>query len=416
MTAGELRTRTSSGAVAGPMDGFRVIDLSSVIMGPWATHILADYGADVIKVEPPDGDITRKAGPMRHPDMGPLFLHANRNKRSIVLDLKNPAGRDALLRLCAGADVLIHNIRPAAMRRLSLSYEEVAAAHPRLIYVSLVGFGQDGPYASRPAYDDLIQGASGLASLFMRAGGDAPRYVPALLSDRIVGISAAHAVLAALLHRERTGEGQAIEIPMFETMAELVLSDHLGGSTFEPPEGPTGYNRLLAADRRPYRTKDGFICVLLYGDKHWRRFFEAAGEAELYLADARLSDAALRRSHVGDAYAVVARILERRGSAEWMDLLNANDIPVMPLNDIDGLIEDPHLAAVGFLHAEAHPSEGVIRTLGIPSRWSGSPPTRRLPAPRLGEQTVDILREAGFDDARIAALVAAGGTVPPADG
>jgi crotonobetainyl-CoA:carnitine CoA-transferase CaiB-like acyl-CoA transferase len=398
----------------GPLEGLRVVDLSSVVMGPWATHILADYGADVVKVEPPEGDIIRSVGPALHEGMGPVFLHSSRSKRSVVLDLKQPAGHAAMLRLCARADVFIHNIRGPAMQRLGLAYGDLAAVNPQLLYVSLVGFGQDGPYAAKPAYDDLIQGACGLASLFRTAGGEAaePRYVPVLVADRVGGISTVNAVLVGLIYRARSGRGQAIEVPMFETMAEFVLGDHFGGRTFEPAEGPFGYARLLTPNRRPYRTSDGYLGVLLYAEKHWLRFFEVAGESERYASDPRLCDPELRRAHYDEAYGVVAEILMTRTSAQWLAALEAADIPVLPLHDLDSLSDDPHLRAVGFFIEEPHPSEGTIRTMRQPARFERCKPARATPAPRLGEHTEEVLREAGFAEAEIEALHAAGVTRP----
>jgi crotonobetainyl-CoA:carnitine CoA-transferase CaiB-like acyl-CoA transferase len=397
---------TSYRARGGPLDGVRVLDLSSVVAGPWATHVLAGFGADVIKVEPPGGDIMRAAPPARHPGMGAEFLQMNGSKRSIVLDLKSAADRDALLALCAQADVLVHNVRPAAMRRLGLDYATVAAANPALVYVSIVGFDQDGPYAARPAYDDLVQGACGLASLFTATGDAEPRYVPSLIVDRISGLSAVNAILAALVERGRSGLGQALEVPMFETMAELVLADHLGGHSFEPAAGPFGYARILTPYRRPYRTSDGYVCVLLYNDQHWERFFTVAGRVAEYAGDPLLSDGALRRDNYDRAYRIVAEILATRTSAEWLALLEEHDIPVMPLHDLAGLMDDPQLAATAFFTTTDHPTEGTIRTMRTPTRWSRSARPSDLPAPRLGEHTATVLREAGVDEAQIARIVA----------
>ena len=369
-----------------PLAGVRIIDMTSVVMGPTTTQILGDYGAEVIKVEAPGGDIMRAAGPSRHPGMGPLFLAMNRNKRSIVLDVKKEAARDALLRLCARADVFIHNIRADSMARLGLGYDAVAKARADIVYMSLTGYGSGGSYAGKPAYDDLIQGASGIAALIGTVSGGEPRYVPSLICDRIVGITAAHRLLAALYQRARTGEGEAIEIPMFETMAEFVLSDHLGGRAFEPAAGPTGYVRLLAANRRPYKTRDGYICTLLYSDRHWKDFFAASGNAARYVADRRLGDPAERVKHYDAVYGIVAEILATRTTAEWLKLLDDNDIPAMRLNDIDDLIDDPHLAAVGFFHDVDHPTEGRLRLTGE---------ARRAP-PNLGADGEAVLREAGF--------------------
>jgi len=362
-------------------------------MGPWAAHVMADYGADVIKVEAPDGDIMRRTVPQKHDGMGAVFLNINRGKRSITLDLKTAEGRSALLKLCAKADVFVHNVRPEAMRRLGLGYDDVRAANPKIIYASLMGFSQDGPYAKRAAYDDLIQGACGLASLFERSGGDRPRYVPMLIVDRAVGMSAVNAILAALLYRERTGVGQAVDVPMFETMVELVLSDHLGGSTFVPAHGPMGYQRTLTEYRRPYRTSDGYVSVLLYNEDHWVRFFTVAGEAERYANDPHLSDISIRREHYDIAYRIVEDVIASRTSAEWLTLLAENDIPVMPLHDLESLLDDPHLTATGFFGEIDHPTEGRLRTLGIPTRWSVTQPGTPGPVPVLGQHTAEILSE-----------------------
>jgi crotonobetainyl-CoA:carnitine CoA-transferase CaiB-like acyl-CoA transferase len=380
-----------------PLQGIRVIDLSMVVTGPWTTHVLADYGADVIKVEPPDGDIMRQAPPARELKMGTPFLHTNRGKRSIVLDLKTDAGRDALLRLCATADVFIHNTRLAALERLKLAYADVRAVNPAIVYVSLVGFGRNGPYAARPAYDDLIQGGSGLAALFARIDGGEPQYVPSLIADRVTGLTAAHAVLAALFHRERTGTGQEVEVPMFETMVEFVLADHLGGATYEPPIGPMGYSRILTPYRRPYRTLDGFVCVLLYTEAQWQRFFEVTGNREQFERDDRLSNGAVRREHYDFAYGTVAAIIATRTSADWLELLLASDIPVMPLHDLEGLVTDEHLVATEFFQSVEHPTKGRFRVMQPPVGWSVSKTPPGPPAPRLGEHTAEVLREADLD-------------------
>ena len=265
----------------GPLEGIKVIDMTSVLMGPYATQMLGDYGADVIKIETPDGDVTRQIGPTRHPGMGPVFLNTNRSKRSICLDLKKPAGRDAVLRLIATADVLVYNVRPQAMARLQLGYDVVAKVNPRLIYAGVFGFGQDGPYAAKPAYDDLIQGATALPALMAQTSDGVPRYVPNALVDRIVGLTAVGAICASLVHRDRTGRGQRVDIPMFETMAGFVMGDHMGGLTYEPPLDKGGYARHLSRDRRPYKTSDGYICVIVYNDKQWENFFEATGRDDL---------------------------------------------------------------------------------------------------------------------------------------
>ena len=395
-------------SATGPLHGIRIVDLTTVIMGPYATQILADYGADVIKVEPPGGDIMRGAAPMKGPKMGHLHLQMNRNKRGVVLDVKKEGGRRALLRLCEKADVLVHNVRPAAMRRLRLSYDDVRAANPRIVYASLVGFGSEGPYAGKPAYDDLIQGACGLPALLARAGAP-PAYVPANMADRVVAVNAVHVILAALLCRERTGVGQEVELPMFETLAQFVLDDHMGGRTFDPPRGPPGYSRLL--HRRPFETKDGYVCALVYTDKQWEAFFRAIGRPGDVAANPHLATYAERASNYEDAYASLAVIFKTRTTREWLDLLEANDIPCVRLNQLDDLIDDPHLRAVGFFQEIDHPTEGRLRLTEIPSRWSESRPSVDRPPPRLGEHSVEVLREAGLTPAEIEGLIAEGATV-----
>jgi crotonobetainyl-CoA:carnitine CoA-transferase CaiB-like acyl-CoA transferase len=396
---------------SGPLAGIRIVDMTTVVMGPFATQILADYGADVIKVESPAGDILRYAPPMRSPAMGAAFLQANRNKRSVVLDIKRSAGRDALLRLCKTADVFIHNVRSAAMKRAGLGQSDVRTGNARLIYVSLIGYREDGPYAGRPAYDDLMQGLSGIPALQAEIGGEDPRYTPLTVVDRIMGISAAHTVLAALVDRERSGAAQAVDVPMFESVAQLVLGDHMGGRTFEPAIGKPGYVRMLAPDRRPYQTKDGYVCVLIYNNKEWETFFRAIGRSVQFSSDPRLSDHGVRTKHYAEVYAILGEILTTRTTAEWLTLFGDNDIPAVPLYDLNDLIDDRHLAAVKFFHEMNHPSEGPIRLTGIPSQWSESALAITRHPPRLGEHSVEVLREAGLSDAEIESLKSEGATV-----
>jgi crotonobetainyl-CoA:carnitine CoA-transferase CaiB-like acyl-CoA transferase len=391
---------------AGPLAGIRVLDLTSVVMGPYATQVLADMGAEVIKLEPPAGDVLRHVGPMRNPGMGHLFLGANRNKRSVALDLKRPEARAATLRIAARADVLIHNIRPQAMDRLGLGYHAVAAVSPGIVYVAAVGFGSKGRYAGKPAYDDLIQGASGLASVIMETSGE-PRYVPLTLADRTVGLYVASAISAALVHRERTGQSQWVEVPMFEVFTQFVLSDHLGGLSFDPPVGEPYYARLMTPHRRPYATADGHLCVLIYNDKQWRGFFRLIGQEERLASDARFSTHSQRAANIDAVYAFVAEAMRERTTAEWIALLERADIPVMPVNTVESLIEDPHLADVGFFQMVDHPSEGRLRIMESPGAFSACDPPARLPAPRLGEHTAEVLREVGLSEEEIASATAA---------
>ncbi len=392
----------NASAPAGPLAGVKIIDLTSVMMGPYATMILGDYGADVIKIESPDGDVMRYAAPMRHPKMGAMYLQGNRNKRSIVLDLKKAGGRATLLRLASNADVFVHNVRPAAMARLKLGADDLLAINPRLVYASLHGFGEQGPYAGRPAYDDLIQGLTALPSLTGKITGE-PRYSPATMADRIVGLNATHAILAALFHRERSGEGQAIEIPMFETMAQFVLGDHMAGRSFEPPIGPPGYSRLLSPDRRPYQTSDGHICALVYSDKQWSAFFDKIGDNAAE-RDPRLNSITARTRNYDFVYDWFSRMMKTRTTAEWMSFFEAADIPHAPLHDLDGLIDDPHLAKVGLIQSVEHPTEGTLRVAGPAATWSKTPPSIRQYPPRLGEHGEEILKEAGFSESQIEAL------------
>ncbi|MBI1396737.1 MAG: CoA transferase [Betaproteobacteria bacterium] len=396
----------------GPLAGVRVLDLTTVLMGPYATQVLGDMGADVIKIESRAGDTVRGIGPMRHAGMGHIFLHVNRNKRSVVLDLKHPDGLGVLLDLVKTADVLVYNLRPRAMHRLGLTWERLSAINARLVFAGLYGYSERGPYAGRPAYDDLIQGATGIPSLMARASGGEPRYVPLPMADRTVGLMGANAILGAIVARARTGRGQCLEVPMFETLAQITLSDHLAGETFVPPLGPTGYPRLLVRERRPFRTLDGHLCVMPYSDAHWRRFLDLVGRPDLFEDDPRLATIDARTRHIGELYALVGEALATRTTQEWMTALDAADIPAMPMHDIDALARDEHLLATGFVREVEHPTEGRLLETGAPAQFSDTPaaPGRR-PAPRLGEHSAEVLRELGYDDAGIARLAASGAVV-----
>jgi crotonobetainyl-CoA:carnitine CoA-transferase CaiB-like acyl-CoA transferase len=399
----------------GPLAGLRILDLTSVVMGPYATQILGDLGADVIKVEPPAGDNLRAVGPMRNAGMGAMALHLNRNKRSIVLDLKQAAAREACLRLAVDCDVFVYNTRPQAMARLGLDHASVAAVNPRIVYLCAAGYGEDGPYAGRPAYDDLIQGATGIAALYAQQTGGPPAYAPVTLADRTVGLQVAIALLAAVCHARATGRGQAVEVPMFEALAQCVAGDHLGGHSFEPPIGPTGYGRLLAAHRRPYRTADGFLCAMVYTDRHWQAFLTLIGRPELLQTPAFASHAA-RSAHIAEIYTLVAEVMATRSSADWLQALGAADIPVAQLHSVDTLLDDPHLQAVGFFRTLAHPTEGRIRTPAPVGRYSATPPSIHRPTPRTGEHSAELLREAGYGETAIAALMATGASAVPPPG
>jgi len=391
----------------GPLDGVRVLDLTTVVMGPYATQILADFGADVVKVEPPEGDIMRYAWPFRSKGMGHIFLNANRNKRGIVLDLKKPEAREACLALAKRADVLVYNIRPQAMARLRLGYEDLKAINPRIIYVGCFGYSQAGPYAAKAAYDDLIQGAAGLPWLSREAGAETPRYTPVIIADRSVGLHTANAVCAALYARERTGRGQRVDVPMFESLLQSVLGEHLGGYTFVPQLGEGGYRRMLTPYRRPYETRDGYLCALIYNDKHWRAFFELVGRADLE-ADPRFASAEGRSQNFDVVYSFVADEMAKHTTAYWLEALERADIPVQRMNSLEDILRDPHLAAIGYFTPVEHPSEGTLLSMKVPSEWSETPPAYRRHAPRFGEHTREVLREAGYSDAAIDAMAESG--------
>jgi crotonobetainyl-CoA:carnitine CoA-transferase CaiB-like acyl-CoA transferase len=394
---------------AGPLAGVRILDLTTVVMGPFATQILAGLGAEVTKVEPPEGDNMRHVGPMRNAGMGHIFLQANQGKRSVVLDLKQPQGLEVAHRLAERSDVLISNVRPQALQRLGLDDASVRARNPRIIHVSCCGFDQEGPYAARPAYDDLIQGATGLPWLMQQAGADAPGYAPVTLADRVTGLHAVYAVTAALYARQVSGVGQAVVVPMFEAMTQFVLGDHLAGLAFEPPQGGAGYPRLLTPHRRPYRTRDGYLCVLIYNDKQWKSFFAAIGDAGRLERDARFATHRQRADNIDAVYEELARILRERGTAEWQALLDAADVPNMPMNSPADLLDDPHHATTGFIRRVEHPTEGTLRLPRQPTRWSATPaPPDPSPAPALGQHTRDVLRELGYAEADIAQLLQSG--------
>ncbi len=399
--------------MAGPLAGIRILDLTSVVMGPYATQLLGDFGADIVKVESPDGDVMRYSGPMAHPGMGHLYLTTNRSKRSIVVDLKNPAGREVVLKLAKESDALIYNIRPQAMARLGLSYEAVSAVNPRIVYVGAFGFSQRGPYAARPAYDDLIQGMVGIPWLSQRAGAEVPRYAPLILADRVMGLQLAYAISSALVCLERTGKGQRVDVPMFEGLLSTILGEHLAGKLFEPPQGPTGYQRSLTPNRRPYRTKDGYLCTLIYSDKQWKAFFAALGQPEMFTADVRFSSQGARAANIDAVYGYLGGVLATRTTAEWLAFFAEADLPAAPMVSIDDVLTDEHLLATGFLRKVQHPTEGTITEIGVPSEWSGTPPELTRHAPSLGEHTTEVLQQAGYGPAEIEALLASGAVRKP---
>lgn len=394
----------------GPLAGVRIIDLTSVLMGPYATQIFADLGADVIKVESPEGDTTRQLPPGYDPDRGGMFLNLNRGKRSLVLDLKRPEAKAALLRLVGTADVFVHSMRLGAIRRLGLDFDTVRAASPRIIYANLYGFGRDGPYRDYPAYDDIVQAASGIAALQGRLARDGePRFVATVVADKVAGLTAAYAIIAALFAREKTGLGQEIEVPMFETLVSFVMVEHLNGAVFRPPLGPPEYPRVVAPERRPYRTADGHIAVMIYTDRQWRAFFAALGEPE-WASDPIFGSLRSRTENIGLVLGRLAAVLETRTTDAWMTLFKSAGIPAMPIFSTGDLLDDPHLEAVGFWH-ERETGGGTVRLSGIPTRFSHTPGAVGDPAAAHGADGTALLAELGYDASEVDSIL---GRVPSA--
>ncbi len=391
-------------AAGGPLAGVRVIDLTAIVLGPFATQTLGDMGADVVKIETPEGDPTRQIGPSRTPGMGSYFATLNRNKRSVVLDLKHPPARAALDRLIGGADVFVHNMRLSAAARLGLDPAALCARHPRLIHAAATGFRADSTMAEYPAFDDLIQAMSGAAALNAEAGTPgAPRYFPTVVVDKLTGQLLASMIGMALFHRERTGVGQAVHVPMLESMLSFLLVEHLWGATIDEPARGMGYPRMLTPHRRPYATRDGFISVICVSDAQWARVFGAIGQAAL-ITDPRFASIAARSDHVDALYATLAEGLAGRTTAEWLAILRPLDIPCGAAATLPALLDDPYLRETGFFGRAEHPIEGRVCVPAIPARFSASPPGVRRLWPALGEHTAEVLAEAGFMAAEIAAI------------
>jgi crotonobetainyl-CoA:carnitine CoA-transferase CaiB-like acyl-CoA transferase len=397
----------------GALHGIRIVDLTNVILGPYGTMLLADQGADVIKVEAPEGDTVRHIGrPGKTPGMGPTYVYVNRNKRSVCLDLKNERARAALLKLVATADAFVHAFRPQAIESLGLGYGEIRKVRPDIVYVGAYGYSADGPYGKLPAYDDAIQARFGIADLMGRAAGDdVPRYPPTIIADKTVGLTFAFSTLAALMHRQRTGEGQFVEVPMFETMAAWLMVEHLWDRTFDD-EGEVGYSRLLARTRKPYRTLDGWMAILPYIDKHWRSFFEIVGKPEV-LNDPRYSTLNARSLHISDMYSMVEGLAPTKTTAEWVVLLDKAGIPNAPVCKPADLLEDPHLVWRQLFKKYPHPTEGDVLMVEPPMRMSKTPPAIRTMAPLKGADSRAVLAEAGVAGAEIDALKQIGALIEP---
>jgi crotonobetainyl-CoA:carnitine CoA-transferase CaiB-like acyl-CoA transferase len=388
---------------SGPLSGIRVLDLTTVIMGPYGTRILGDMGADVIKIESPEGDSFRAYGPARHEGMGGSLLNLHRNKRSVGLDLKDAQGSAALRKLIATADVLVHNLRPKAAARLGLEWSAVAAINPRIVLCAARGFSEAGPYGDKAAYDDLMQAGSGFAALNQEVYGE-PRYAPTAWCDKIAGQAIVNAVLAALLYRERGGTGQQVEVPMFETAIDFMLAEHFGAGAFEPPMGPPGFARQLSPRRKPYRTLDGWACILPYSDRNWQDFFAFIGHSGA--DDPRYATMPLRVQNVDSLYGLLEEHAPRHTTAQWMAFCDGVSIPCMPVLRLDQLKDDPHVVAVGLMETAEHPTEGRYRQVRSPLRFSATPYELRHHAPRAGEHTREVLLEAGLGEQEVAALVA----------
>jgi formyl-CoA transferase len=401
--------------MSGPLAGVRVIDLTAVLLGPFATQHLADMGADVIKVEPPEGDLLRVSGGSmgRDKNMGPIYMAANRNKRSLCLDLKKPAACAVLKEMIKKADLFIHNSRPQAIERLGLGYEDLKKINPSIIYAYSLGYARKGPYGHKPAFDDLVQGVSGAASLQSRVDGLPPRFMPSLIADKTTGLHLCIAVLGALYHRQKTGEGQMIEVPMLETLASFWLTEHLFGATWTPERGAMGYDRIINKFRHPFKTKDGYICALPYTDAHWLTFFELAGRPDL-CKEQRFVDRNERAKHFSELYQVLASLLEHRATEEWLEMFDKADIPAMPVRTLEDLKDDPHLKATGFFTEREHPTEGPITTFASPLDFEKTKVEFRRHAPRIGGDGEEVLREAGVSDADIEKLKAERALIVPA--
>ena len=390
--------------VAGPLAGLRVLDLTINVLGPLAGQILGDMGADVVKIEAPEGDPMRHSGQAKNPGMASLFMNTNRNKRSVVLDLKRPAALEALMRLAENADVFLHSLRPQAAERLGISYRAVSARNPRIVYASGPGYRTDGPNRNRPAFDDVIQGETGIASMMGRHDGQ-PRYIPMVMADKFCGYVLASAIAMALYNRERTGHGQEVAVPMMETMLSFNLVEHLWTDFFDHDRKEVGYTRMFSPHRRPYATRDGHICLLAVSDDQWRRLFGVIGHPELAL-DERFAKLQARTRHINELYSILADALKKKSTAEWQKLLDESDLPNGVVNEFNAMGANAYLTETNFFHRYEHPSEGDMVTTAIPVQFSATPGTIRLPPPRLGQHTHAVLRDLGYSDDDIAQMSA----------
>jgi crotonobetainyl-CoA:carnitine CoA-transferase CaiB-like acyl-CoA transferase len=389
----------------GALAGIKIIDMGSIVMGPYATQILADLGADVIKIENAGGDLMRYAGKSPTPLMGGVYMQCNRNKKSLELNLGDELSREALNKLIASADVLFTNVRLGGLKRLGYDYEGAKALNPNIIYVHGVGFASDGPYGGRPAYDDLVQAASGVSSLLQESGTcEEPRYLPSIVADKTTALHAAYAMLAALFHRERTGEGQFVEVPMLESFVSFMMVETLYGHSFVPPQGPMGYSRCVNPNRKPFPTKDGFIGMVPYKDEQWVGMFDMAGRPDLK-ADPRFSTFQNRTENIEALYGAVAEATKSKTTAEWVELLHEAQIPYMPVQSMYELLEDEHLTATGFFEKREHPTEGTYINVKHPVTFEKTPATGvYIDPPQIGQHNTEILTELGYSEGQIKAI------------
>ena len=392
------------------LKGIRVLDLTTIVLGPYATRFLGDFGAEVIKVEAPGGDLFRSVRPGRSDAMGAGFINCNRNKRSIGLDLTRPTGKAVLARLVARSDVVVHNMRASSARRIGVDYETLSAIKPDLVYAYACGFGQDGPNADEPAYDDTIQASSGVAAL--NAGPDGrPRYLQTIIGDKVAGLHLAVAILAGLASQARTGQGAkkgvCIEAPMMETLTSFLMVEQLGGRTFDPPMGGCGYERLSSPNRKPHQTADGFVSIVPYNTAHWRAFMETAGRPDLIESEA-VNNPLARSAAIDSLYAVIGEATPQFTTEEWLQRLRARDIPCARVNRLDDLFEDPHLAAVGMFEQTSHPTQGDLTNVRSPFVVAGEARSLDRPAPTPGADSEAVLGELGWTPQEIVALTASG--------
>lgn len=385
----------------GMLSGYTILDLTSVVLGPFATQLMGDMGADVIKVETPGGDIMRHAGPMRSEGMGPIYMTINRNKRAMTLDLANNEAKKILRQLVAKSDVFFHNIRAGGMKRLGFDYESVKAIKEDIVYVHAVGFGTGGHYEGRQAYDDLVQAASGLTTMLPRQDGSkTPRYIPGLVADKTTGLFAANAILAGLLHKERTGRGQFIEVPMLECMVAYNMVENLFGYTFVPPEGSTAYSRSVSPNRKPYATKDGHIAMMPYSDENWRRYFTLGGMPEL-ADDPRFKTYAARTRNIDEIYKLTELIAAQRTTDEWMEVLCEANVPCMRVHTLESVLDDPQIKEGGLAEVRQHPSEGSYMAINHPVKYSDFDMAIDKEPPRQGADTQEVLSELGWTNDQI---------------